>query len=122
MKYLSLLILFTFLLISRAQRTQKGIALTPAAPVTPVQALSGSLNTHVFQLTEKTVLYRRLRDTLGRHYSKKLLPGVCVVLQATQSRWVKVNRAKNTRQFSADTNTYYMPIEALKRAKTYVLL
>jgi len=122
MNYLPLLLVYTLPLIASAQRSQKSGPPAPVAAVPSEQGLRGSLHTHVLQLAAKTVLYRQLRDTLDRHYAKKFLPGACVILRTTHRHWMKVNRAKSTRHFSADTSTYYMPIQALKGAKTYVLL
>jgi hypothetical protein len=89
------------------------------------QPLLPLLNPHGFILTHSTALYRQPVDTLPLpgHRTLALKPGDDVVVLQKQHHWLKVKRGNGRgTSFSIDTATYYLPVEALKDAKLFILL
>jgi len=103
-----------------------GAPATALAQQAPVLMLQGSANPHGYFLTDKVLLYRHLRDTASRKFSRRLHPGNTVILQRNTypyTRWLKVVRgnAKGT-NYSSDTTSYYILYSALRNAQTFILL
>jgi hypothetical protein len=92
----------------------------------PVVALAQQpLNLHGFILTHRAALYRYPADTLALpgHRTVALKPGEDVVVVQQQHYWLTVKRGNGRGTgFSTDTATYYLPVEALKDAKRFLLL
>lgn len=89
----------------------------PAEPV-----LLGTINPRILKLAVKSVLYRRLQDTVSGHPARVLRPGSFVVIPTGYSRWLEVRRARGPSKFSSDTATYYMPADAFKGGWITVVL
>lgn len=97
------------------------------APVVALaqKPLRPSINPHGFILAHSAALYRQPVDTLPLpgHRTLSLKAGDDVVVLQKQHHWLKVKRGnKKGIGFSNDTTTYYLPVEALKDAKRFILL
>jgi hypothetical protein len=86
------------------------------------QALTGTVNVRIMELSTPTYLYRHLRDSSSRPAAWELKRGHFVIVRKAYPRWLAVQRAAGPTQFSGDTTTYYIPTTATRGSKTYIVL